>query len=578
MAPLSRAGFLLLALAVAVSAGPAPVRPVRMAPIADFAAAHPGFRASLVSQINLAGALSAAPQLSLTPLLAPAPTPGDLWTPQASQFVGSLVASPAAAAEAAPQLAALVGPEAAAKLQAAAAAFAERRTADPALDAELERLSKGFDIRDLSAVEGFAASLYDNISRRPSDAGTSTVAVPDGPGRAPLVTLSRPGQKPAMSPAELAAYVEKNKEVSPRGLVRVAFASGDYRPEYREALRALKVNRVTIKNPSRAEIDRLAGDEHDFRLVSEKVRWVMTTRTMDQHMADLADNSKGGKGSNASQFRKSLEKARTLTVKGPSVLTVEDWEEWYKIYEQEVVGVDNATGRVGRRAVEQDMARKLGAEKLASEGWYGAFYYDAEGKMVGGDIYKALPERGLFVNGYAAYRASLKPFSPAVRAFDIGMALAAEKNQPLFSFGMDTNMGGYDYSLGLMANKAGFLLEPFPEGDVLLSSMIDDSPIASVVNGQGHTAGYGYFGVSDALKERYLAELEAGRPKPADQLLGRAFRRDGDTVRAQDGMTSAEATLYWHYQGTSPDSLRTPRGVRVERRRMTTPPSVATNP
>ncbi len=93
MSPLPRSRALLLILALASPAAGAPLaRVARMAPVLEFAQAHAGFRASLVSQIALAGQLSAAPTPSLTPLLAPALTPADLWSPQAARLVGALVA------------------------------------------------------------------------------------------------------------------------------------------------------------------------------------------------------------------------------------------------------------------------------------------------------------------------------------------------------------------------------------------------------------------------------------------------------------------------------------------------------
>lgn len=567
MRPLSRLFLLVSALGLSapVFAG---VVTGRLTPALELALTNPQFRQSLITQIELVGSLSVSAVPSLTPMLAVAPTPADPWRAQAAALVGAYAAQPAAAAAAQAQLRQVLGAASADSLQRTAERFATRRTADAGLDAQLRKLTAGLDFTDAAAVQTFAAGLYDFAKARPDGLHAPAVSVPDGAPRAPLVALSRAGERPAMAAAALEAYVEKNKEVSPRGLVRVTFASGDYRSEYDAALRRLGVDRVVIKTPSRGEIDTLAGDAHDFRLITEKVRWVMTTRTMAEHEAMLADNKQGGKGSNASQFRKALAASENVKTK-LGVLTIEDFERWYDIYEQEIVGVGKEEGaRVGRRAVERDMARKLGAEKLASEGWHGLFYYDDAGKMVGGDIYKAVPERGLFVNGYAAYRPELKPVNPAVRAFEVGMRLAREQGYKAFSFGMDTNIVGYDYNVGLMANKAGFLLQPFPEGDFILSKMLDTAKIAAVVNKQGQSAGYGYFGVKGPLVDQYLASIDAGSPKKADELLGRSFQVVDGTVLATNGLNSAETNVFWHYQGTTTDPLRTPRGIQVEKRAM----------
>jgi hypothetical protein len=540
----------------------------RLTPALELALTNPQFRQSLITQIELAGALSVSAAPSLTPMLTVTPTPDDPWRAQAAALVGAYVSQPAAAAAEQAQLRQVLGAASADGLRQAADIFARRRTADTGLDAQLRTLTADLDFTDAAAVQSFTSRLYDFARSLPDGLQTPAVPVPDGVPRTPLVTLSRTGERPALSVAEFEAYVEKNKEVSPRGLVRVTFASGDYRSEYDAAMRRLGVDRIVIKTPSRVEIDALAGDTHDFRLITEKVRWVMTTRTMAEHEAMLADNTQGGKGSNASRFRRELAASENIKTK-IGVLTVEDFESWYDLYEREIVGVGReAGGRVGRRAVERDMASKLGAEKLVSEGWQGLFFYNDSGELLGGDIFKAVPERGLFINGYAVYLPELKAVNPSVRAFEIGMRLAREQGYKAFSFGMDTNMLGFDYSVGLMASKAGFLLQPFPESDFILSKMLDTAKIASVVNKLGHNSGYGYFGVKGPLVGQYLASLDAGSPKKADELLGRVFQVVDGTVQSANGLNSPETSVFWHYQGNATERLRTPRGIQVEERSM----------
>ncbi len=562
-------GLLLACASPALPAAAAVVETARLAEALEAAGAVPAFQQALLSQIQLAGALSAQPHPDLAPLAAPAAAPAaasDPWRAQAARLVGACMAQPAAAAAVDGALRAALGDRAADDLHKAAGRFERGRANDPGLDAQLRGMTRSLDFSDPAALQAFTARLYDGARAGP-DAPAPPVAVPAGAPRRPLVTLSPPGESTAMTPDELAAYTESRREVSPRGLVRVDFRSGDYRPEYDAELARLGVDRVVIKEPSRREVETLTDDRHGFHLTSEKVRWVMTARTMAEHEAALADNSQGGKGSYASQFRKQLQKSEAVrTTLGP--LTVADYERWYPIYEEEIVSKPG-----GKRNIGLDFARKQ-AEKGELKDWYGLFYYDDAGRMVGGDIYKGMPDRGMFVNGYAAYRPELKPSNPAVRAFEVGMRLALAHGYKVFSFGQDTNFLGYDYSLGLMANKAGFLLQPFPENEIILSKVIDTAKIASVKGGQGRTGGYGDFGIKGPLVASYLASRDAGTPKRAEELLGRSFRVGPDgLVRSETGLSSAETSVFWHYRGDSPDALRTPRGVAVVERRMAPPPS-----
>jgi hypothetical protein len=558
------------------------IEAVPMARAFELARTNPGFHAELLTQIGLAQSLSVSPQPTLAPLLAPAAAASaNPWTPQAAALVGAYLARPAAAAAVQPQLTEALGPAAAGQLHEAAANFEAKRAANPGLDSELRQMAQGLDFTDHAAVQTFTAALFDNARLHP-DASRPAVAVPDGPGRQPPVRLVKSTRAP-LSSSELAEFVAKNKTVSPEGLVRLTFPSGQYHPEYEKELVALGVHRVNIAEPTRKEVSELAGDAHDFRVVSDKVRWVMTTRTMDEHEKDLADNSKGGKGSHAAQFRKSRETTKGLTTKPSGVLTVADWNKWYDVYENEVVGVDRhgvpiPGKRQGRRAVARDMGKgaALTDEFFKNDGWYGFFYYDEAGAVVGGDIYKAIADRGIFVNGYAAYRPELKPFNPSIRAFEEGNELAAKAGYKVFSFGMDTNEYGHDYSLGLMASKAGFLLQPFGEGTIMLSKMINTQKFAAHTDKEGRTGGYGYFGLSDVMLERYLADRDQGTQKTADQYFGRSFKTVDGVVRAANGFSAPEATVFNYYVGTAP-ALRTPRGVPVDKRPMAAPASVPSN-
>lgn len=567
----------LLASGAGLRAGAAVVEAASLVRAFEFAQSNPGFHQELVTQIGLAHSLGAAPNPTLAPLAAPTAAAGP-WAPQAAQLVAAYVSQPAAAAAVQPRLAEILGPGPAARLGEAAASFQAKRASDPKLDAELRRMTHRLDFGDPAAVQSFTAALFDNARLHPDPGVAPSVSVPEGPGRAAVVRLSKPA--PArMSEAELADFVAQNKVVSPEGLVRVTFPSGRYHPEYDARLAALGVHRVNVADPTREEISALADDAHGFRVVTDKVRWVMTTRTMAEHERQLADNAQGGKGSYAAQFRKSRETTKGIKAGEPGLLTVADWDKWYDVYENEVVGVDRdgrpiPGKRQGRRAVARDMGKgaELTDEFFKKDGWYGLLYYDEAGRVIGGDIYKALPERGIFVNGYAAYRPELKPFNPAVKAFEVGNELAAKAGYKVFSFGMDTNEYGHDYSLGLMANKAGFLLQPFGEGAIMLSKMLNTEKFAAHVDKEGRTAGYGYFGPSEALLRQYLADREHGTQKTADQYFGRSFSEVQGVVRSASGLSSPEATVFYYFVGTAP-AQRTPRGVPVVKAPMAAAPS-----
>jgi hypothetical protein len=492
--------------------------------------------------------------------LAASPTAADPYRAESALLVGALAAQPEAVAASAAPLRAAFGDQAIDQLLKASARMQAGAAAHPELAGQLSGLRSGLDLSDASSVSRFNARLdvaFDN-ARAVAAPEAAPVAV-DGPStRRPLVSLVKPGEKPAMSQAELEAYVAQNSVVTPRGLKRVNFASGDYRPEYDAALRRLGVDVVVIKAPSRAELSAFS-EEDGYHLKSEYERWVTPTRTMDEQMQAL------GKADYQRKFRKALATSDGLPIEiGP--LSVEKYEQWYPIYEDEVVGKAG-----GKRNVAQDFARKLEEKGQLGAGgeWHGLFFYDKDdrSKMLGGAIMKAWPERGMFVIGYAAYRPELKDANPATRVFAESMRLARQLGYKVLSMGQDTNFFGYDYSIGLMMNKSGLLFIPYPEDEITLTKVLDTTKIASVTNKQGQSGGYFFFGIprSSPLVERYLASKEAGAPKEAQDLLGSAHYFDGRVLPA------AETTVGLRFHGDDPNPPRTPAGIPVIDRPMAAP-------
>ena len=288
--PLFRLRLLCLALALAA---PAPAAVVERAPLTSalgLAQSLPAFRASMLASVSLASSLSVSPAPSLTPLTAALPAAADPWRAESGRLVAAMVAQPAVVAAHQAELRAALGDAAADALITAASRIQAGAAAGGPVAAELAALRSGLDLGDASAVEALGGRLNAlfEASRTHPD---SSPAVTAGAGgmRKPLVSLTRHGENPAMSAVELAAYVAKNAVVSPRGLKRVDFASGDYRPEYDAALRKFGVDAAVIKAPSRGELGRLK-EEDGYHLKSEYVRWVMPVHSMEEHEKALGKN------------------------------------------------------------------------------------------------------------------------------------------------------------------------------------------------------------------------------------------------------------------------------------------------
>jgi len=562
MRPLWRS--LAFAALVAYPAAAAVVDMPGLTAAVNLAATAPAFRASVVSQIQLAGSLSALRAPTLTPLITAAPTAADPFHAESARFVGALVASPEAVAAVAPQLSAALGDhgdQTVDLLLKASARFHAAIPDHPELATQLGDLTHGLDLTNADAMREFAGRLdaaFENSRARADAAGgeAATVGTHSSHGSG----LLHQGEKPAMSDAELQAYAASHMVVTPRGLTRVNFDSGDYRPEYDAALRRLGVDMIVIKTPSRAEVTKFT-EEDGYHLKSEYERWVMPVRDVDEHMAAL------GKADRQRQFRKALASSDGVTVKqGP--LTVAQYEQWYKIYEDEVVGKPG-----GKRNVALDMARKLDEKGQLGEGkeWYGLFFYDKDDptKMVGGVISKAAPDRGMFILGYAAYRPELKDANPMTRVFVESAKLARSLGFKVLSFGQDTNFFGYDYSLGLMGSKAGFLLSPYPEDQITLAKVLDTSKIASVTNAQGKSGGYFFFGIKrdSAVASRYLAARDEGKTPEAQELLGSTQYFNDQVV------TSKDTVIGRHFRGDDPNAIRVPVGIDVVEAPMAPPSS-----
>ena len=557
---------LALSLALAAPCGAAVMGRASLAPTLGMVQTSPAFSASVLDQIQLLASLSGQPaaSLSLSPvtvaITAPAPA-SDPWRPEAARLATALVSQPQALSQYKVEIRAALGDQAYERLTKTASRLSAKAAANPALQEQLSGLRQGLDLADPAAVQELdsrLSAIFENSRARPEAAGA--VAAGEGSGtHAPLVALVRAGETPAMAPAELEAYVTERSVISPRGMKRVNFASGDYKPAYDAALRRMGVDLVVIKTPSRAEMGK-------FRKKTATTSSPSTSAGSRPRAPSKEHKAALGKAQRVRQFENQLAASAYICTELVP-LTVEQYEKWYPVYEDEVVGKPG-----GKRNVGLDFARKQ-AEKGTLEGWYGLFYYDPvdKTKIVGGVIMKAWPERGMFVLGYAAYRPELKDVSPSVRTFNESMKFAKSLGFPVLSFGQDTNFFGYDYTLGLMSNKAGFLLTPYPEDEIVLMKVLDASKPASVKNGQGKSGGYFCFGIKrDSLvAERYLQSKDAGAPKEPQDLPARSAT---STVRSSPPRTRSSAGAS---RATTPTPCACPSASTSTSARCLRPPTAA---
>jgi hypothetical protein len=548
----------LLAFAVLIAApAAAGVVEAPLTPALGLASRIPAFQESMMSQIQVATSLSAQSSPTLAPLLTATPSPTDPYRAESGRLVAALAAQPQALAASQAQLRAALGDHGVDLLLKASARFQANADAHPELRAQIDSLRRTMDLSNPASgqdISGRLNMIFENSARQ-APAESLAVADPGGSAKKPLVALGRAGERPAMSASELEAYVHKNAVTSPRGLKRVNFASGDYKPSYDQALRALGVDMAVIKTPSRAEVGRLQ-EEDGYHLKTEYVRWVTPTHTLQEHdaMQPHARNRKS--------FHAMLAASETIPHEVVP-LTLEKFDEWYPIYEDEVV---NKPG--GKRNVSRDWARKLQADGLLGERW-AVFYYDPKDpkRMIGGVLLRDWQEKGMLVGNFAAYRPELKDASPSVRTFAEGLKLAGRLGRPVFSLGQDTNFYGYDYNIGLMANKATLLMTPYPSEDVILMKVLDTTKIASNKNKQGQNAGYLFFGIKrdSPIVERYFtARRSETEVVDAEELLGGRFY-------TPEVLPAPETTVAWHFENDDPNPVRTPSGIEVNRRKAARP-------
>jgi hypothetical protein len=117
-----------------------------------------------------------------------------------------------------------------------------------------------------------------------------------------------------------------------------------------------------------------------------------------------------------------------------------------------------------------------------------------------------------------------------------------EKNLPLVSAGADTNLYGYDYSLGLLGYKAQIQMIPHPEEPFSLFKVLNHEKLGGDKDFAGKRPGYYYFRVKrdSPFAKRYLELADEQRASVEGyDLMGGAFFSD-EADKAGDMMEGVQ--------------------------------------
>ncbi|PIP81719.1 MAG: hypothetical protein CO113_12155 [Elusimicrobia bacterium CG_4_9_14_3_um_filter_62_55] len=346
------------------------------------------------------------------------------------------------------------------------------------------------------------------------------------------------------------AWLKSRINPSPRGLNFAKFLPGEWKPEYEARVKALGADVIDIRHPNRALLDENAQAD-GWDLKPRWVRWVRPATTEDEFLNGLSSKSRRS-------LSKRLRRARDAEEKGDlkvemKRMTQADFDEWYPLYKKYVVGKAGGTEHVN-----PEWARKqLEAAKVE---WHGVWYRNAAGEMIGGMILAPLPGRGYVSMGYAAYNEEAKKLELSYISAFKGMALAVEKGMKLVSAGADTNLYGYDYSLGLLGYKAQIQMIPHPEEPFSLFKVLNPEKLGGDVDHAGKRPGYYYFRVKrdSEYAKRYLALNDEQRAavEGYDLMGGAFFSKEADSSEAM-----IEGVQYYF----DDEKIPTPQGVETVR-------------
>lgn len=310
----------------------------------------------------------------------------------------------------------------------------------------------------IALLTGFSDKI-----ERPATAGLAARIHSDSPL---LVTNDR-GElflDPAESLAQ--AHIDQNthlkeslaSRVKPNfiGFNEARFGPGEYAPSYEMALRDLGADIVIIENPEAQDLEVLTKDL-DFHHKPEKIMWRRKVETSEDYMAGL--NSK-----HRTRIKSKLKASESSTPE-LETMTMEDYREWYPLYEKEVVGKEK-----GRRAIDADWSQR----KNDLSTYRKLFFRDPEtGAIIGGAILHLDKKKQSVTIAYAAYDGNHRDKELSVRTFFAAMEFARLNGYTTISYGMDTNFYGHHLSLGLMEYKAGLGFTPIAGKDKQLVKILN---------------------------------------------------------------------------------------------------------
>jgi carnosine synthase len=346
------------------------------------------------------------------------------------------------------------------------------------------------------------------------------------------------------------AWLKSRVNPSPRGLNFAKFLPGEWKPEYEARLKELGADVVDIRHPGREQVE--AHSEADgWDLKPRWVRWVRPAQSKEDFLAGLTSKSRRSLSKRLRKADKAIEEGR-LSVETKR-MTQQDFDEWYPLYKKYVVGKAGGTEHVN-----PEWARKqLESGKID---WYGVWYRNGDGEMIGGMIMAPLPGRGYVSMGYAAYNEEAKTLELSYVSAFKGMALAVEKGLAYASAGADTNLYGFDYSLGLLGYKAQIQMIPHPEEPFSLFKVLNPEKLGGDVDFQGKRPGYYYFRLKRGSEyvNRYLELSDEQRASVEGyDLMGGAFF--SDEAEAPEAMM--EGVQYYF----DDQKIPTPPGVETVR-------------
>lgn len=221
------------------------------------------------------------------------------------------------------------------------------------------------------------------------------------------------------------------------------FESGTFDPNEEVALKKARADIIFVDNPTENEIE--MGRDNGYYLAPVNVLWTRPIVSFENFL-ELK------KSDERSRFKSKLKRSENVRTEiGP--ITLEDFNHWYSVYEEEVVARER-----GRRVIEPTWAAEKGT-KLKR--YRKMFFYDKDsGEFLGGMILRKQDKTKTLQAPYAAYKSRARDLNLGVRAFAEAMNYGAKRGYSVLSYGSDTNLYGHHLPISLMEYKSSLGLAP----------------------------------------------------------------------------------------------------------------------